>query len=313
MSQTSVGGWVSAALSLVLLGVLASAMPAAAEPGLSAAIKSHDQGLIIELLRHRQWRTEIAGDGMTPLHVAVLEGDRDTVAALVRAGAKVDVANSLGVTPLSIACLNADAVAAETLLRAGANPNAVTRSGETVLMTAAWTGNADLVRLLLKAGAKVDAVEPVDHQTALMWAIAQGHPAAAQALIEGEADIRARSMLGFTPILFAARTGDVAIAKMLLKAGADVNDTVQKASGAKPTSAQTAAIVTYNPASSPCNQTCGGGRSDNAAVLLLAAMSGNVDLAEFLLDHGADANAQRRGLHGAPLRRRQLGLWTNRQ
>ena len=80
-----------------------------------------------------------------------------------------------------------------------------------------------------------------------MWAAAQHHPRVVQALIELGADIRlarapTRRMCqtgnrapeaerslpvprgGSTPLLFAARVGDVESAKLLLAAGADVND-----------------------------------------------------------------------------------------
>ena len=82
-----------------------------------------------------------------------------------------------------------------------------------------------------------------------MWAAAQRHPDVVQLLIEAGADVRARSLTypqtvvgeqtqragreelnytvlrgGATPLLFAARVGDVESARLLLKAGADAND-----------------------------------------------------------------------------------------
>src|SRR5258705_224809 len=91
-------------------------------------------------------------------------------------------------------------------------------------MTCAWTGNADAVKLLLAHGADVNAKEVRRGQTALMWAIEQKHFEAARVLVGGGADIRVRSKSGFSPLLFASKLGDLPAVRMLLAAGANVND-----------------------------------------------------------------------------------------
>jgi ankyrin repeat protein len=81
---------------------------------------------------------------------------------------------------------------------------------------------------------------------------------------------------GSTPVLFAARAGDVESAKLLLAAGADVNDKL----------------------------------SDGATALVVAAHSGHGALAALLLDKGADPNAADVGytaLHAA-IDRSDVGL-----
>ena len=146
----------------------------------------------------------------------------------------------------------------KALLAAGANPNAAVASGETVLMSCARTGNADAVSALLSHGADPDAKESLENQTALMWAIAERHPQVVRLLLEYGADVYAKSKVsrlvisrrlqsdlkygelgrkygtdaeetqvgGFTPMLFAARVGDVESApRLLVAAGANVNDT----------------------------------------------------------------------------------------
>ena len=56
-----------------------------------------------------------------------------------------------------------------------------------------------------------------------MWAVEQIHPKIARLLIEHGADVNARSKRGFTPLLFAARSGALEVARLLLAAGAAVN------------------------------------------------------------------------------------------
>src|SRR5205085_12442656 len=101
------------------------------------------------------------------------------------------------------------------------------------------------------AGAKVNTKEPEHDQTALRWAAAEKHPDAVKVLLDAGADVLARSRTytqtvtsevtqragreelnytvlrgGSTALLFAARSGDAASVRLLLTAGADVNDTL---------------------------------------------------------------------------------------
>jgi ankyrin repeat protein len=146
---------------------------------------------------------------------------------------------------------------------------------------------------LLSQGADPNARGARD-QTALMWAAAQAHPEVVKVLLAHGADVRLRSeawsqvmavpphgYLGynrdiphgnFTALLFAARSGDLASAKLLVAGGADVNDA--DAWGVSATA--------------------------------LAAHSGYRELVEFLLEQGADPNLSQAGfsaLHIAIMRR----------
>src|SRR5262249_25539748 len=188
------------------------------------------------------------------------------------------------------------ATVVERLLTAGANANAALPTGETALMTCSRAGNAAAVKALLARRADVNAREREHQQTALMWAVAQRHPEIVQLLVAAGADISARSLVyaqtvvgeqtqragreelnytvlrgGPTALLFAGRVGDVESAKLLLKAGADANDS----------------------------------QPDGLSALVLAAHSGHGDLGSVLLEHGADPNAFTSGysaLHAAVLR-----------
>lgn len=233
------------------------------------------------------------GDGATALHWAVYWDAVPETRRLLAAGASLDATNDLGVTPLWLACNNGSGSMVDVLLTAGADPDSALPSGETVLMTASRTGSLSAVRALLRQGADVDRTEESHGQTALMWAVAQGHAPIVQALIERGADVHARSHSypqvinsagnadpsgvyeiaqgGYTPLLFSARHGALASARMLVAAGADVNDVAPMGTSA----------------------------------LVVAAHSGQGRLAAFLLEHGADplaADAGYTALHAAVLR-----------
>jgi ankyrin repeat protein len=274
--------------ALVLLFWLAGSVAAASEIPLIEAVQHQGiQRVQVLLQQGVDVNQQQELDGSTALHHAAYVDDPAVVAALIKAGAKVNLANQLGVTPLMLACDSRNPKSVELLLDAGADPNARAEGGETAVMRAARVGNVQVMKLLLAHGGDPDAKEALQDQTALMWAISQQHSEVARLLVENGADVRARTKIpqrratamapagegnrayaaarvlstpgngnGFTPLLFAARVGDLESARVLLEAGADVNDT----------------------------------GNDGLSALTLATVRANVPLALFLLDHGANPN-----------------------
>jgi ankyrin repeat protein len=247
------------AASLLLASTLA--LPAR-EATLVEAVKGGDMAAVRTLLAARVDVNAAEGDGTTPLHWAVNRDDLPTVDLLIRAGANVQAANRYGVTPLRLACINGNGAIVERLLRAGADPDTAMPDGETALMTAARTGRADAIRALVAAGADVGAREQSRGQTALMWAAAENNAAAVKLLIELGADPRERSRGGaFTPYLFAIRAGHIDAARALLDSGVDVDEALP----------------------------------DGTSALVLAAINAHYELAAFLVDRGANPNADAQG------------------
>src|SRR6185369_14823725 len=119
--------------------------------------------------------------------------------------------------------------------------------------------------------AEVRAKEGYRKQTALMWAAAEGNVDVVQALIKAGADFRERLDSGFDAFLFAVREGRTNVVRALLKDGADVNDTIP-AAGRK------------------LSQPHGAPKAGTSA-LHLAVGNAHYQLAAFLLDSGADPNA----------------------
>jgi ankyrin repeat protein len=251
--------------------VLAAAVAASAADGgpnsLIDAVKNGNPTAVQDLLRHGNVNAPDE-DGATPLHWAVYRDDLRTVDQLLVAGADVKAVNRYGITPLSLACINGNAAMIERLLKAGADANTTMAAGDTALMTAARTGSAAAVRVLIAHGARVDAKDSRMGQTALMWAAAENHAEVIQALLAAGADLHARSSGDgkFTPLLFAARAGQRDAARVLLDAGADVNETLVNT-----------------------------GATNGASALILAIASTQYEMASFLLDRGADPNANGHG------------------
>lgn len=244
-------------LSLTLL--LASTCALAADSRLVDAARIQDSKIVRSLLAQKLDVNARATDGATALLWSAHWDDVETANLLLAAGADANIANDFRMTPLSQACTNGDAELVRLLLKSGAKPNMPIATGETPLMTCAKTGTTDGVRILVEFGADVNATEPTG-QTALMWAIAERHPETAGALIAARADVKALTKQGFAPIHFAARVGDLESLKLLLAAGVDVNSLTGAGAGAG-----------YTP-------------------LLVATLRAQIDVALYLLDHGADPN-----------------------
>ena len=269
---------------VVMLMAAASAWAAGSEVA-DAAMK-RDSGAVRALVQRKANVNTPQVDGTTALHRAVRLDDADMADILIRAGANVSAANRAGVRPLQLAAMNGSAAMLDKLMKAGADPNApLTQSGDTALMMSARTGKTDALAVLIEAGARVNDKEKWGGTTALMWAVSERHPAAVKLLLERGADVKARSNFvpaangrGFegrtpaaddngrkveefasgwlTPLMLAAREGDLESARLLIAAGADVN-----------------AVA-----------------GDGKNALGLAIFNGNYDLASELVDAKSDVN-----------------------
>ncbi|HEV3058907.1 MAG TPA: ankyrin repeat domain-containing protein [Vicinamibacterales bacterium] len=246
----------------VWLPLVAAVSVAAAPRGESLidAVKNDDAAAVRAALRQPGAVNAAEVDGTTALHWAVDRDDLAVVDTLIAAGADVKAANRYGVTPLSQACENGNAAIIERLLKAGASANMALPGGETALMTASRTGDVPSIKVLLAHGADVQARS--DEWSQVMAVVPHGLPIYNRAIPHG----------GETALMFAARVGDLASARLLVAAGANVNDA----------------------------------DAWGVSATVLAEHSGYAELAAFLLDHGADPNAAKAGfsaLHEAIMRR----------
>ena len=200
-------------------------------------------------------------DGTPALHWVARLGDADLLARLLAAGAKVDGADRHGVTPLQVAIGEGNAGVVRRLLEAGADANKLDAAGESPLLLAARVGEPEVARALLAHGAAVDSREQSFGQTPLMVAVREGHSELARVLLDAGADPNARTRaeqpprfippsesppglskgIGIvragwpedrgkrfpaagskTPLLYAARAGDLAATKLLVERGAQL-------------------------------------------------------------------------------------------
>ncbi|MDP6579793.1 MAG: ankyrin repeat domain-containing protein [Vicinamibacterales bacterium] len=318
-------GWLVLVCSLVAVGANAADHP------LVDAVKAQDAEAVRALLDDGADVNAPQPDGATALHWAAYRDDVETAGLLLAAGANVTAANELGATPLWLAASNGSSAMVERLLDAGAEPNVALPGGETPVMSAARTGSAGAVRALAERGANVNVAEQSRGQTALMWAVAEGHHDTIRVLIEQGADVNARSRVrrrlmhadstnasqydqgimwnrgGYTPLLFAARQGDVEAAKLLVAAGADINE-------AAPTGASVLVVATHSGQTDFASYVIEAGADVNDAgagynALHAAILRGDLEIVRAVLASGIDPNARLE--KGTPLRRTSQDWYFN--
>ncbi|KAK3273520.1 hypothetical protein CYMTET_18244 [Cymbomonas tetramitiformis] len=152
-----------------------------------------------------------AGTGQRPVHAAAERGMVEMLRVLVDKGAEVDAEDGAGRTALTVALAFGQEAAARALLEAGAGVNAGT--GRRPLHGAAEGGMMEILRELVDKGADVEA-EDGEGRTALMLALVFGQEAAAQALLEAGAGVKAGT--GQRPLHAAARKGMEEMARELV-------------------------------------------------------------------------------------------------
>jgi ankyrin repeat protein len=259
--------------------VLMASTSFAASSDVADAAMNRNTAAVRTLLTQKADVNAPQADGSTALHWAVYHEDVALVDRLLAAGASATVPNREGATPFYLACVSGNAEMMGKLLKAGVDVNgSFLHHGETPLMVAARTGRPEAVKLLMEAGAKVEMKETLRQTTALMWAAEQGHAEVIKLLIDSGADINAASTVeeakkrrgvvyeqgenqhtgGVTPLVLAARQGNLAAVQALAEGGADLN----KASG------------------------------DGSSAMVVAVQNGHYNVARYLVEKGADVNLQ---------------------
>jgi ankyrin repeat protein len=236
--------------------------------------------------------------GNTPLMHAAVYGNVASVQLLLDHGADVNATNAAGATALMRAAFDYEKV--RVLVERGADVNARSALGNTALLLAAGPAiSYRTVERLLARGANAMA-RNCSGATALRAGVAGGDQRSTRLLIQHGANVNAQPTAddpGFifggarSALMWAAFRGDVAMVKLLLDAGADVNaigglgTALAQAAWADRTAAARILIARgANP-----NQA---GPRDGYTPLHWAASTEDRDTAfvKLLLDHKADPN-----------------------
>jgi len=252
---------------------------------------------------------------LTPLAIAARHGIVSAVKRLLRAGAALEARDSSGYGPLSHAVWAGNRQIAAILTKKGAKVDS---------FCAAGLGRIDEVARVLQSDRRVLSARDGRGRTLLHWAASAGRMTMARYLLESGVPVNARSPTGCTALVVAVQRDYYALAKLLLESGADASKASQEAWGrllaeaAGEGAKERIAFMLSTGVDANC-------RADDGATALLAAtdqrrsalvtylieqgasttvgnqwftplhmavQTGDAGIAETLLKHGADVNAQ---------------------
>ncbi|MHB9147942.1 MAG: ankyrin repeat domain-containing protein [Candidatus Amoebophilus sp.] len=193
-----------------------------ATEALFKAIDLRDEASVAALLAKGANVNAVDYESQSPLHLAVIKGNKEIVETLVAKGANINAKNNDGATPLYKAIVSGNQAIIEVLLAAEAlSVNATDDIGNTPLHYAALVGSKITIEKLVAKEANVN-VKNNDGDTPLHLAAAIGgkgnRVAATAALIAKGADINATDKNGNTPLSIAMQEGNQAVIEMLLAA-----------------------------------------------------------------------------------------------
>jgi uncharacterized protein len=158
--------------------------------------------------------------GRTALTLAAERGEFETVMMLLEDGTGVDESDGCGWTALMKAAAGGHLAMLEALLARGADPEHRDGAGYTALMVAVVNAREATGRALLEAGVRVDAVDDEAGWSSLTWAARSGRLALADLLLDHGADPTHLADDGTTPLHWAREGEHTAVVARLEAAGA---------------------------------------------------------------------------------------------
>lgn len=203
----------------------------------------------------------IDADGNGALHIAILNGSPELVQFLVHKGANVELLNNAGESPLVISIRRGLGAHMDALLKK-ANVNAADKKGVTPLMVAIPYGRS--ANELLDKGARVETKD-ASGMTPLMVGAQHGHYV--QELLDRGANVDAKDSSGRSAIALANDEG----LRRFLQYAVDHNDI-------RILSRLAEHLSDFDRAVGP----------EGITALMIAVNANNGDLAQKILEHGAD-------------------------
>ncbi|KAH8980600.1 ankyrin repeat-containing domain protein [Lactarius hatsudake] len=234
--------------------------------------------------------------GRTPLRSVSYHGHLDVAQLLIDSGADVDACDYRSWTPLHAASWQGRVNIVELLIQHGADVNKQDNYQVTPLYLASTNGKLDILRLLIQRGADMRHQDK-DGWTPLRRALEWGHLDVVRFLIDSGADVNSRDNQGWTPLHSASQEGHVDIVELLIQHGADVNtQSDHQATPLFPASLEGKLESSWQLVKRGVDvnsmEDSENGWTLGWTPLQVALYSGHLDVAQFLIDGGADVNSR---------------------
>ncbi len=203
---------------------------AATTSGLTALHQAAARGnldMVKELVQAGAEVNAITKDGRTPIFYAAARGKASTVSYLLDKKAEINLADENGVTPLILAAGSGNATLVKFMVvNKKANFAATAKDGTTALIAGAK--NPEIVKFLAEKMPNVNGVDP-DGNTVLHLCAGTADEETVRKLLYHGAKEDLPNKKGETPILLAARAGNVDMVKRLLNMNVKVTKEIVNA------------------------------------------------------------------------------------
>ncbi|XP_006825079.1 LOW QUALITY PROTEIN: ankyrin repeat and SAM domain-containing protein 6-like [Saccoglossus kowalevskii] len=268
------------------------------------------------------------GEGSSLLHVSAANGHESLVRYLIMRGAKIDLTNSYGWTALMQAARGGYHKVVALLLQNKVDVNVKNKLGVSALTVAARGGHTQVVRMLLEVPV-FDLSDDSQTVTPLIVAAQYGHDTVVRLLLDRGARVNHQDEnTGWNPLMVTALNGHMTTAQILVDRGCDPNVTnllgrtalsiaIQSGKRSREVRGYLDRKTTNKPKLEPediepnildaaktgnikrirvilhddvkAADTIG---EDGGTPLMFAAMRGQLEIVELLVNYGADVNRQ---------------------
>ena len=259
---------------------------------LHIAVLNGSEDIIQLLLDHGANVTAVAKDGRTPLYIAVEREWLNIIQMLLDYIPKVDSVVSCsalhGYTPLHLAVRKGSMEIVKLLLKKGMQADFKTQSGQSPLHIAVQTNRKEILKLLLESGADINVTD-ASGRTALQIAVAQGKMEIIEEMCDFYSKQEEKWKEGYPALYIAAHSGREDIVKLLLEKGADLNAKTEIHLAPLYAASEVGheqIVKLFIENGADVNEIFSNGRS----ALHCAVEKGFINIVECLLDNGANVN-----------------------
>lgn len=163
--------------------------------------------------------TPARADAYEDFNRAVATDDVRTLTRLLERGMDPDTVNEKGEVALMTAAREGSPAVVRALLQARAKVNTRNAFGDSPIMIAALAGNLPVVKLLREAGAEINH----PGWTPLQYAATSGQTAVVEYLVSSGADLALTAPNGATPLMLAVLGNKADTVRLLIGYGVDVS------------------------------------------------------------------------------------------
>ena len=244
-------------------------------------------------------------EGCTPLWAAALAGHLDVVELLIERNAEVDSTTSTGSTPLRTAAFNGHLDIVSCLVEHGADVNARKAVGTTLLMATCSNGHINVATYLVEHGANIH-LQDKNGFTCLHYAAQRGHVEVVTKLLavgakENQDYVNTRSNSGTSPLMRTCYNGHVNVATYLVQHGANIHLQDKNGNTCLHCAAQKGHVEVVSKllaVGAKENQDYVNARNNSGTTsLMTTCLNGHVNVATYLVQHGANIHLQDKNGH----------------